>query len=100
MIVTEYKMADNTEADIKRKLIEIFTKDGKVSSLDLELNNTKKDYIRIRYALGELYGHDFLYSQILRTPDNLVARTDKMLYRVFLVTQKFKDAVDKGERIE
>ena len=100
-LMSQYRMAANyTDADIKKKIIEMLTKDGKVSSLDMEINNSKKDYLRIRRVLGELYGHDFLYSQILRTPENLIVKTDKMLYRVFLVTKKFSDAVDKGERIE
>ena len=84
---------------IKKKLIDIFTKEGKVSSLDLMKKN-KKDYLTIRFALAELYNNGFLYTQILKTPDHLIATTDKQLYRVYFTTQKFKDAVKNGDKIE
>ena len=87
----------SVDPTIKKKLIDLLTKEGKVSSLDMM---KKKDYLTIRFALAELYNNGFLYTQILKTPEHLIATTDKQLYRVYITTQKFKDAVEKGDKIE
>ena len=87
----------SVDPSIKKKLIEILTKKGEVSSLDIM---KRKDYLKIRFALADLYNNGFLYSQILKTPDHLIATTDKQLYRVYFTTQKFIDAVKNGDKIE
>src|SRR5580765_2296957 len=98
MVATKTTATGKDTGSIKKKLIDTFVKYGELS--ELELIKDKKNYQKMRFVISDLYNHGFLYSKILRTPDNLIATTDKMLYRVFFTTQKFKDAVEKGEKIE
>jgi len=97
---SSYKTQDHLDAEfkvLKQKLVDDLKITKQISSLDIKKRSNPK---QIGFALGELFGHGYLYTQILRTPEHLIEFNGSMLYRVYYVTQKFKDAVEKGEKIE
>src|SRR4249919_3878941 len=95
-----YKTQDQLDAEfkaLKLKLVDELKLTKQISSLEIKKRSNPK---QIGFALGELFGHGYLYTQILRTPEHLIEFNGSMLYRVFYVTQKFLDAIEKGEKIE
>jgi hypothetical protein len=83
---------------LKLKLVEELTLKEEISSLDIKKRINPK---QIGFALGELFNHGYLYTQIHRTPEHLIDANDgNMLYRTYYVTEKFHKAVENGEVIE
>ena len=89
------------DPELKSKIIQEIIQKGSYSEIDFYITKANKTReTQIRWVLSDLYRHDYLYSQLLKMPEDRELITDKLVYRVFYPTEKFTKAVDKGEKIE